>query len=118
VRVDDVVTIGDMTGKVTQVRIRATTIRDFDNKDIIVPNKTFSTERCVNWTLSDQITRIVVPVGVAYGTDLVRVTRLLLELAAAYPEIMQALAPCVVFDRFGDSALSLELHVCAEELNH
>lgn len=118
VRVGDVVTIGDMTGRVSQIRIRATTIRDFDNKEIIVPNKTFITERFVNWTLSDQVTRIVLPIGVAYGTDLEKATRILLQLAAAHPKVMKEPAPWVVFDRFGDSALLLELHVYAEELNH
>ncbi len=118
IRVGDVVTIDEMTGTVTQIRIRATTITDNDNKEIVVPNKKFITDRFVNWTLSDQITRIVLQVGIAYGADLEQATRLLLELAKAHPKVMHEPAPQVVLTGFGDSALALELRVYAEELSH
>lgn len=118
IRVGDVVTIGEMTGTVSRIRIRATTICDADNKEIVVPNKTFITDRFVNWTLSDQVTRIVLRVGVAYGTNLELATRLLLELAKVHPKVMRNPAPQVVLTGFGDSALSLELQVYAEELGH
>ena len=57
-------------GRVTKIRIRATTIRDFDRRELLVPNKEFITQQLLNWSLSDQVTRWVVEVGVAYGTDL------------------------------------------------
>ncbi len=118
VRVGDVVTIGDMSGKVTRIQIRATTIRDMDNKEIVVPNKTFITERFVNWTLSDQVTRVVIQVGIAYGADVAQAVRLLLELACAHPKVMDEPAPQAVLVGFGDSALNIELQVYAEELVH
>ena len=59
VRVGDTVTVGNLTGTVSKVRIRATTITDWDRKEIIVPNKAFITDQVINWTLSDPITRIV-----------------------------------------------------------
>ena len=68
-RVGDIVTVGGVSGNVARIRIRATTITDFDRKELIVPNKTFITEQFVNWTLSDQVLRVVVKVGIAYGVD-------------------------------------------------
>ena len=118
VRVGDFVTIGDMTGKVTRIQIRATTITNPDNKEIIVPNKTFITERFLNWTLSDQVTRVVISVGVAYGTNSDKAVRILLETAYAHPKVMREPAPQAVLIGFGDSALQFELQVFAEELNH
>ncbi|MFW6259054.1 MAG: mechanosensitive ion channel domain-containing protein, partial [Halochromatium sp.] len=69
VRVGDIVTVGDTDGVVTKIQIRATTIRNWDRKELLVPNKEFVTGRLLNWSLSDQMTRVVVVVGVAYGSD-------------------------------------------------
>jgi potassium-dependent mechanosensitive channel len=118
IRVGDVVTIDEMTGTVAQIRIRATTITDSDNKEIVVPNKKFITDRFVNWTLSDQVTRIVLKVGIAYGADIEQASRLLIDLAKAHPRVMRDPAPQVVLTGFGESALALELQVYAEELSH
>lgn len=116
VRVGDRVTIGDLTGKVIRMRIRATTLRDVDNREIIVPNKAFITDRFLNWTLSDQVTRVGLSVGVAYGTDLARAMRLLQEIAEANPWVMRDPAPEISLAGFGDSAVNLELHAFAAEL--
>ncbi|MEM9800822.1 MAG: mechanosensitive ion channel domain-containing protein, partial [Planctomycetota bacterium] len=78
VRVGDWVTLDDVEGVVSKIRIRATTIRDRDLKELIVPNREFITGRFINWTLSDPVSRIVVPVGIAYGSDTeLAITRLL-----------------------------------------
>ena len=69
IRIGDVVTVGDTDGVVTRIQIRATTIRTWDRQELLVPNKEFITGRLLNWSLSDQTTRIKVPVGVAYGSD-------------------------------------------------
>jgi potassium efflux system protein len=69
VRVGDTVSVGEMTGTVSRLQIRATTVMDWDRKEIIVPNKSLITQPVVNWTLSDRITRIVVPIGVACRSD-------------------------------------------------
>lgn len=116
IRVGDVVTIGDVTGRVSKIQIRATTLNDADNKELIVPNKNFITERFVNWTLSDQVTRVVIDVGVAYDSDVDEVTRLLLDIAGAHPKVLKEPAPGVIFDAFGDSALNFRLMVHAREL--
>ena len=68
-RIGDTVTIGGITGTVNRIQIRATTIMDWDRKELIVPNKEFITGQLVNWSLSDQILRVIVPVGIAYDSD-------------------------------------------------
>jgi len=69
VRLGDYVTIGEQSGNVTRIQIRATTLVDLDNREIIIPNEALISERVTNWTLSNSITRLVINVGVAYGTD-------------------------------------------------
>ena len=75
IRIGDTITIGTFSGSVSKIRIRATTITDFDRKEVIIPNKAFVTERLINWSLSDTITRVLIKVGVAYGSDLDKVKR-------------------------------------------
>lgn len=114
IRVGDTVTTGDITGTVTRIRIRATTIIDWDRKELIVPNKEFITGRLINWTLSDTIQRVRIPVGVAYGSDAELVQRLLLRVAAEEPNALDDPAPTAVFLGFGDNALNFELRLFAD----
>ncbi len=85
VRVGDVVTIDDVTGVVSRIRIRATTITDGDRKELIIPNKEFITGRVLNWTLTDPVNRVVINVGVAYGSDTEQAAEILLKLAQDHP---------------------------------
>lgn len=109
VRVGDTVTIGGTSGTVSRIRIRATTIVDWDRKELIIPNKEFITGRVVNWTLSDSQLRLVLPVGVAYGTDPSLVERLLVQIAAEHPNVVKDPPPSAVLTGFGDNALNFEL---------
>ncbi len=106
VRVGDIVTIDEVTGVVARVRIRATTVTNWDRKDYIVPNKDFITGRVLNWTLSDQVNRIVVNVGVAYGSDITLVRRVLERMARRHPVIVDEPGPIVTFEEFGASSLN------------
>ena len=111
IRVGDWVTLGDVEGVVSKIRIRATTIRDRDLKELVVPNKEFVTGRFINWTLSDPITRVVCPVGIAYGSDVDRAAKLLLECGRQSPYQVEEPGPNVVFKDFGSSSLDFELRV-------
>ena len=111
VRVGDLVTVGDASGKVMRIRIRATTIRDFEQKELLIPNKELITGRLLNWTLSDETTRILIQVGIAYGSDVDRAMDILLELAREDERVLEEPAPGVVFDRFADSSLNLAFRV-------
>jgi potassium efflux system protein len=116
VRVGDTVTVGELTGTVSRVRIRATTITDWDRKEIIVPNKAFITEQVVNWTLSDPITRIVIPVGISYGSDVELAHRVMGDTLASLPLVLDEPPPKVYFIGFGDSSLDFKLYVFSRQL--
>ncbi len=111
IRVGDMVTVGDLTGNVSRMQMRATTITDFDRREMIVPNKKFITDNVINWTLSDPISRIVLPVGVAFGTDVAHVQRILLKIAERNPSVMKEPAPSTLFKGFAESTLDIRLHV-------
>ena len=111
VRVGDMVTVGGITGKVTRVQIRATTITDFDRRELVVPNKRFITEDVINWTLSDPVTRLVLPVGIAYDCDPELARQTLLRVASEHPLVLKEPEPSAIFMGFGDSTLDLELRV-------
>jgi potassium efflux system protein len=104
-----VVTIDGVTGVVSRIRIRSTTITDWDRKEYLVPNKEFITGRLLNWTLSDTLNRIVVHVGVAYGSDTEQVREIILRVANEHPTVLEEPKPLVTFESFGDSALNFVL---------
>ncbi|VGM94826.1 Uncharacterized MscS family protein HI_0195.1 precursor [uncultured Avibacterium sp.] len=117
VRIGDVVTIGEYSGTVSKIRIRSTTLIDFDKKEVIVPNKAFVTERLINWALTDSMTRVVLSVGVAYGSDLELVKRLLLQAADECEYVLKDPEPVAYFLTFGASTLDHELRVYVGNLN-
>jgi potassium efflux system protein len=116
VRIGDTVTLGDLTGTVSRIRMRATTVTDWDRKEIVIPNKSFITERLINWTLTDPITRVTIPVGVAYGSDTALVERLLHEAAGANQRVLTDPHHQVFFIGFGESSLDFELRVFVDGL--
>ena len=116
VRIGDTVTIGGVTGRVTKIQIRATTISDWDRKEVIIPNKTFVTDQLINWSLSDAITRVLINVGVAYGSDTELVERLLQEAAIDNPRVLTDPQPEVFFTAFGNSSLDFELRFYVDNL--
>ena len=116
VRVGDVVTVGDVSGTVSRVQIRATTIRTWDRTELLVPNKEFVAGRVLNWSLSDEITRLFMTVGIAYGGDVEKALRLIEEAAKEHPEVIADPAPFVTFEAFGDNALVLGLRCFVQDL--
>jgi len=111
IRVGDIVTVGDIDGTVTRINIRATTITDFDRREFVVPNKEFITGKLLNWTLTDPITRVMIPVGVSYGSDVALAEKLLLKVAFENPHVMKDPAPRAIFWGFGDNSLDFRLYV-------
>ena len=109
IRVGDLVTVADVDGAVTKIRIRATTITNWDRKEYIVPNKEFITGRIMNWTLSNPINRVVISVGIAYGSDTQKARELLLKVAREHPIVLEDPAPIAAFEGFGDNALNFVL---------
>jgi potassium efflux system protein len=118
IRVGDIVTVGDTDGVVTKIRIRATTIRNWDRKELLVPNKEFITGRLLNWSLSDQVNRIVVVVGVAYEADVDKAHELMIEAAEENEYVITDPGPVVSFEGFGDNSLTLLLRAFIDTLDH
>jgi potassium efflux system protein len=118
VRVGDIVTVGDTDGVVTKIQIRATTIRNWDRKELLVPNKEFVTGRLLNWSLSDQMTRVVVVVGVAYGSDVDRALELMRAAAQEHEHVLDDPAPILSFEGFGDNSLTLILRAYLSSIDY
>ena len=118
IRVSDTVTIGDITGTVSRIQMRATTLIDADQKEHVVPNKTFITSQLVNWSLSDAITRVVIPVGIAYGSDVDLAHKIMLDTVMSMPLVLADPEPCVLIVGFGECALNFSIRVFVSEVIH
>ena len=117
VRVGDVVTVDGTTGTVTRIRMRATTITNWDRQELVVPNKTLITNTFLNWTLSGTISRIVVNVGAAYGSDTDLARHILVSVAQDHPVVMDEPKPLATFEEFADSYLNLVLRAYVPDLD-
>ncbi len=109
IRIGDIITVGDKIGEVSKIRIRATTIRDRDGKELLVPNKDFISGHLVNWSLSDSHMRLFIHVGIAYGSDVEQATEILDEIVADHAKVLGDPEPRVMFENFGDNALELSV---------
>ncbi len=118
IRVGDIVTLGEKSGVVNRIRMRATTIIDWDRKEYIVPNKDLVTDRLLNWTLSDQMNRIEILLYLSHGADTDQACELLLEAAREQPHVLSEPAPSAVFEGFTDAGLKLALRCFLPTLEH
>lgn len=117
-RVGDVITIDTLTGTVTRIRTRATTVLDFDNKEIVIPNKTFITGQVTNWTLSDDVTRLVIDVAVAHGNDPQQVRDMLLAVAHEHPQVLREPEPNCWFMALEGQGQRFELRAYVGKVDH
>ena len=97
--------------------MRATTITNWDRQEYVVPNKQLVTGTFINWTLTSPINRIVINVGVAYGSDTDKTLQILRDVAHDHPRIMDEPAPLVTFEQFADSALNFTLRCYLPEMD-
>jgi small-conductance mechanosensitive channel len=105
IQVGDMVQIGEDWGTVNRINIRTTIVQTFDNAALIIPNSQMLSNRVTNWSYKDPKVRRQVDVGVAYGSDVQLVRKVLLEIIHDMPEMMDDPAPRVDFSDFADSAL-------------
>jgi len=117
-RVGDIVTIEGTTGTVTRIQMRATTITNWDRQELVVPNKTFITGTLLNWSLSNAMNRLTVPVGVAYGSDTRRAVEILRQIANEHPLVLEDPAPLISFEAFGDSTLNIVLRAYLPDMDN
>src|SRR5436190_12983186 len=116
IAIGDRIEVGGVAGQVRQIRLRSTTVVTNDNIAYIVPNSDLITHTVTNWSHGDLRVRIRLPVGVAYGTEPVRLEQLLLQVALEHPKVLREPAAAVFFTGFGDNALEFELAVWTIEL--
>lgn len=117
VKVGDWIEVGGVHGYVRKVNVRSTEIETFDRSSYILPNSDLISGPVTNFTHSDKVGRVIVPVGVAYGVDTRMVERLLLELGRAHPMVMTSPPSVAHFMRFGSDALEFELRVMIRDVN-
>jgi len=105
IQVGDVVEVGGIQGRIKGIGIRASTVRTWSGAEVIVPNGDLISQQVTNWTLSDRLRRMEIPVGVRYGTDPRRVIDLLTETITQHPDVLSDPKPSVLFKGFGESSL-------------
>ena len=117
VKVGDVVVLAGEWGTIKKIGLRSTVMETWDRAEIIVPNSQLISEAVTNWTLTSSVARAVVPVGVAYGSDVPLVLQILQEAAQQHPDVLDDPAPSPIFVGFGDSSLDFELRAWMGDVN-
>lgn len=118
IRIGDTITIRNFTGSITKINTRATTISDWDKKEVIVPNKAFITEQLVNWSLSDTITRVVLNVPAPSYVKIEKITDILVSSATSCSLVLKSPSPEVFLVELKQGILIFELRLYALEISH
>ncbi|MEW6709188.1 MAG: mechanosensitive ion channel domain-containing protein [Candidatus Riflebacteria bacterium] len=118
IKVGDVVQINGVWGQIKNLGLRATVVETYDRSELIVPNSDLVSTTVTNWTLTNRQTRVIIPVGVAYGSDVNLITSILRRIADENAYIMKFPEPSVIFMSFGNSSLDFELRVFVSDLDN
>jgi small-conductance mechanosensitive channel len=111
VRVGDYIEFGGNWAEIKKIGLRATIVQTFDQADVIIPNADLVANQVINWTLTNRRVRLIIPVGVAYGSDISLVMETLIASAKDNTHLAENPPPQVLYLNFGESALEFELRV-------
>ena len=118
IKVGDWIVVGNAQGIVKRISVRATEVETFQRQSIIVPNSELINTQVGNWTFKSKMGRVEIPIGVAYGTDVRLVERILYEIAEAHAMVSKKPEPIVYFANFGASSLDFELRVYLADIGN
>ncbi len=117
VKVGDTINIDDQWGTITRIGMRSTVFETLDRSEIIVPNSDLISQKVTNWTFTSNVSRIVLVVGVAYGSPLDKVLDILMRVAKEHPDILDDPLSSAIFTGFGESSIDFELRVWITDIN-
>lgn len=115
IQVGDFIQVGDLVGIVERIGLRSTYITTLDKVSLIVPNSRFLENEVLNWSHGNPMSRVKIPIGVAYGSNIKLVRKAILEVAKTHPEVLLHPSPQLWFQEFGDSSLNFDLFVWTRE---
>lgn len=118
IKVGDYIQLGEKWAEIKKIGLRATIVETFDRSEVIVPNSDLVSSQVTNWTLSSRFARIIIPVGVVYGSDVSLVMQTLMECAEANSMVARMPAPKVFFLAFGESSLDFQLRVWISDVEN
>ncbi len=115
IKVGDVVEVEGIIGRVTDIDFRVSRVVTRDDIDMLIPNSKLVSEKVINWSFNNELTRFHVKIGVAYGSDVERIRDILISVAQNHPAITKSKKPFVRFTDFGESSLDFQLFFWSEQ---